>query len=333
MYANYQWGFIVVTAMNNPILSVSNLFVSFERKHPSDALRAVDGVSFNLFPREVLGLVGESGCGKTTLSRAIMGLTPINSGSVVLRGTDLTKLPADQLRKQRAKMQMVFQDPYASLNPRMTVYSMVSEPLLFHRKIASADCPLEAAGLLGMVGLDIGSMRKFPHEFSGGQRQRIAIARALAVGPEPVSALDVSVQAQILNLLSDLRKDMGLAMLFISHDLSVVRYISDRIAVMFNGKIVEIGMRDEVFGSPLHPYTQALLAAIPVADPDHSYSAPLQPAFSRQPSDEELDKGCPYAERCHYALSNCKTIVPLLEPIMEGETHNAACIRKHEFKV
>jgi oligopeptide transport system ATP-binding protein len=339
VYANYQWGFIVVIAMNSPILSVTNLTVSFARKHPLNALRAVDNVSFNLFPHEILGLVGESGCGKTTLSRAIMGLTPVDAGSVVLQGTDLTKLPTDQLRKHRAKMQMVFQDPYASLNPRMTAFDAIAEPLRFHRKIARQDCPREVAVLMEKVGLDIGSMRKFPHEFSGGQRQRIAIARALAVGPEliiadePVSALDVSVQAQILNLLSDLRKDMGLAMLFISHDLSVVRYISDRIAVMFKGKIVEIGMRDEVFGSPLHPYTQALLAAIPVADPDHSYSAPLQPAFSWQPSDEEPDKGCPYAERCHYALSNCKTIVPLLEPIMEGETHNAACIRKHELKV
>ena len=325
--------------MNNPILSVTNLFVSFERKHPSDALRAVDGVGFNLFPREVLGLVGESGCGKTTLSRAIMGLTPINSGSVVLRGTDLTKLPIDQLRKQRAKMQMVFHDPYASLNPLMTVFSMISEPLRFHRNVQRADCASVVAALLEKVGLDTSAMRKFPHEFSGGQRQRIAIARALAVGPEiiiadePVSALDVSVQAQILNLLSDLRKDMGLAMLFISHDLSVVRYISDRIAVMFKGKIVEIGMRDEVFESPLHPYTQALLAALPVADPDHSYSAPLQPAFPNQTSDEEQVKGCPYLSRCPYALSDCKSMAPLLEALLKGETHEAACIRKHELKL
>jgi oligopeptide/dipeptide ABC transporter, ATP-binding protein, C-terminal domain len=323
--------------MNNPILSVTNLFVSFERKHPSNALRAVDGVSFNLFPREVLGLVGESGCGKTTLSRAIMCLTPINSGSVVLLGTDLTKLTTAQIRKHRARMQMVFQDPYASLNPRMTVFDMISEPLRFHRRILRADCPGEVAGLMQKVGLDIGSLRKFPHEFSGGQRQRIAIARALAVGPEliiadePVSALDVSVQAQILNLLSDLRRAMGLAMLFISHDLSVVRYISDRIAVMFKGKIVEIGMCSDIFESPLHPYTKALLAALPIADPDHSYAAPLQPVFADMPSEEMDNQGCPYVSRCPYALSNCKSIIPPMEPLSKGDDHQAACIRKHEL--
>ena len=327
-----------MTATINPLLSVTDLTVLFERKHSQDALRAVDNVGFNLFPHEILGLVGESGCGKTTLSRAIMGLTAVDAGSVVLEGTDLTKLTTAQLRKQRVKMQMVFQDPYASLNPRMTVFDAIAEPLRFHRKIARSDCPREAAGLLENVGLDIKSMRKFPHEFSGGQRQRIAIARALAVGPEliiadePVSALDVSVQAQILNLLSDLRKDMGLAMLFISHDLSVVRYISDRIAVMFRGKIVEIGARDEVFESPLHPYTQALLSAIPVADPDHSYSAPLQPAFADQPS-QEFTNGCPYAARCHFALLECKGIVPKLEPLPENGSHKAACIRKHELKL
>jgi len=327
-----------VTATINPLLSVTDLTVLFERKHSTDALRAVDNVSFNLFPHEILGLVGESGCGKTTLSRAIMGLTRVDAGSVVLQGTDLTKLTPAQLRKQRVKMQMVFQDPFASLNPRMTVFDAIAEPLRFHRKIARSDCPRDAAGLLEKVGLDIKSMRKFPHEFSGGQRQRIAIARALAVGSEliiadePVSALDVSVQAQILNLLSDLRKDMGLAMLFISHDLSVIRYISDRIAVMFNGKIVEIGMRDEVFESPLHPYTQALLSAIPVADPDHSYAAPLQPAFADQPS-LEFNNGCPYAARCHYALLECKGIVPKLEPLPENGPHKAGCIRKHELKL
>jgi oligopeptide/dipeptide ABC transporter ATP-binding protein len=209
--------------------------------------------------------------------------------------------------------------------------------LRFHGKTPRADCPREAAGLLEKVGLDIGSMRKFPYEFSGGQRQRIAIARALAMRPEfiiadePVSALDVSVQAQILNLLSDLRKDMDLAMLFISHDLSVVRYISDRIAVMFKGKIIEIGMRDEVFVSPLHPYTQALLSAIPVADPDHSYSPPLPPALSGQPG-EKLDNGCPYAARCHFALPRCTSTIPPLEPLEEGGEHKAACIRKHELK-
>ena len=324
-----------MTASHDPILSVGNLTVSFGKKK----LRAVDAVSFDLYPHEVLGLVGESGCGKTTLSRAIMGIQTVQNGSVVLLGTDLTKQTAGQLRKSRGAMQMIFQDPYASLNPRMTIFDMLHEPLRFHRKIQRADCPREIANLLEKVGLDSASMRKFPHEFSGGQRQRIAIARALAVGPkliiadEPVSALDVSVQAQILNLLSDLRKDMGLSMLFISHDLSVVRHISDLIAVMFKGKIVEIGSCEEVFKAPLHPYTQALLAAIPIADPDHLYGAPLQPAFIGRYSNEELNKGCPYAARCHYALSECTKNIPALEPISSGESHQAACIRKRELRL
>jgi oligopeptide transport system ATP-binding protein len=324
-----------MTTSPGPILSVINCSVSFGAKKP----RVVDSVSFDLYPHEVLGLVGESGCGKTTLSRAIMGIQAAQNGGIVLSGIDLTKQAAGQLRKSRSAMQMIFQDPYASLNPRMTVFDMLREPLRFHRKIQKADCPHEIANLLEKVGLDSASMRKFPHEFSGGQRQRIAIARALAVGPdliiadEPVSALDVSVQAQILNLLSDLRKDMGLAMLFISHDLSVVRYISDRIAVMFKGKIVEIGSCDEVFKAPLHPYTQALLAAIPIADPDHLYAAPLQPAFIGRYSNEELNNGCPYAERCHYALSECTKNIPALEPISSGEAHQAACIRKRELKL
>jgi len=317
------------------ILSVVNCSVSFGAKKP----RVVDSVSFDLHPHEVLGLVGESGCGKTTLSRAIMGLQAAQNGGVVLLGTDLTKQTAGQVRKSRSAMQMIFQDPYASLNPRMTVFDMLCEPLRFHHKIPRADCPREIANLLERVGLDSASMRKFPHEFSGGQRQRIAIARALAVRPkliiadEPVSALDVSVQAQILNLLSDLRKDIGLAMLFISHDLSVVGYISDRIAVMFKGKIVEIGSCDEVFKAPLHPYTQALLAAIPVADPDHSYTAPLPPAFTDQTSPRGINSGCPYAARCHYAISECFKNIPVLEPISSGEAHQAACIRKRELKL
>ena len=235
-----------------------------------DTLKAVDGVNLSIRQGEILGLVGESGCGKSTLSRTIMQLIPATSGDVILENENLTTLPRREIRKRRLDFQMIFQDPYASLNPRMTVYSTLVEAIKQrHPRLKGDVLKRKVIALMNRVGLDERFMQKYPHEFSGGQRQRIAIARALAPEPkliiadEPVSALDVSIQSQILNLLLDLRDDLGLTMIFISHDLSVVRYISDNIAVMYQGKIVEYGEAEEVFNTPRHAYTRKLLTAIP----------------------------------------------------------------------
>jgi len=237
----------------------------------------------------------------------------------------------------RRRMQMIFQDPYASLNPRMTVFDILAEPLRFHRNLKGRACMSEVVRLMEMVGLQVGFLRKYPHEFSGGQRQRIAIARALSVNPaliiadEPVSALDVSIQAQILNLLFCLRNSMDLSMLFISHDLAVVRHISDRIAVMFKGRIVETGPREALFLHAGHPYTRALLAAIPVADPDYKY--PALPVCSTEGSQLVRDtvRGCPYSDRCPYVIDRCTIAVPPLEVWESAPGHCVACIRKHEL--
>ena len=232
-------------------------------------MRAVDDVCLSLEKGRILGLVGESGCGKSTLSRAIMQLQPLTSGSIVLNGTDLSTLPAREIRRRRTDFQMVFQDPYASLNPRMSILSTLAEALGTRTPLSKSEREVAVAALMNRVGLSPEHMYKYPHEFSGGQRQRIAIARAIAPQPallladEPVSALDVSIQSQILNLLTDLTKEMGISMIFISHDLSVVHYIADDIAVMQRGKIVEYGTADGVFHTPQHPYTQNLLASIP----------------------------------------------------------------------
>ena len=239
-------------------------------KKIAGTVKAVDGISLEIEQGEILGLVGESGCGKSTLSRTIMQLIPATSGGVILEGEHLSSLPSSQIRKRRLDFQMIFQDPYASLNPRMTVFSTLAEAIRQrHPKITGEALDEMMAALMSRVGLDLRFIRKYPHEFSGGQRQRIAIARALATEPkliiadEPVSALDVSIQSQILNLLLELRKELNLTMIFISHDLSVVRYIADNIAVMHRGKIVEYGEAEHVFSSPQHPYTQTLLDAIP----------------------------------------------------------------------
>jgi oligopeptide transport system ATP-binding protein len=298
-------------------------------------VKAVDGVSLSLRQGEILGLVGESGCGKSTLGRTILQLIPPTEGTVVLAGKNLASLRGEELRRARADFQMIFQDPYASLNPRMTVFDALAEAILVHREIPAGELQERVAALMKKVGLSPRFVRKYPHEFSGGQRQRIAIARALAVEPklivadEPVSALDVSIQAQILNLIASLSREMGLTLIFIAHDLSVVKHISDRIAVMYLGRIVEIGEAAEVFERPLHPYTKALVSAIPVPDPQIERVRQRIIPPGDPPSPIDPPSGCPFHPRCHYAIARCQEVVPSFESI--GTSQQAACIRVHEI--
>jgi oligopeptide transport system ATP-binding protein len=267
-------------ASNPPLLRVENLKVYFPLvrgwllQRQVGVLKAVDGLNFEIQRGETFGLVGESGCGKSTTGRAILQLQPPTEGRIYFDGVDLTALQGENLRSMRRRMQMIFQDPYASLNPRLTVAEIVGEPLTVHGLTRDKPRQERVAELLDLVGLNPKSANGYPHEFSGGQRQRIGIARALAVNPdlivcdEPIAALDVSIQAQVINLMQDLQEKLGLTYLFIAHDLSVVRHISDRIAVMYGGKIVELADRDELYRNPIHPYTQKLLSAIPIPDPD-----------------------------------------------------------------
>ena len=304
----------------------------FARKR--GVVRAVDGVSLSVDEGETVGLVGESGCGKSTLARSIVRLVDPTTGSIRFGGRDLATLPHGELRSLRPSIQMVFQDPYASLNPRMTVIDALAEPMIAHGLAARGDVTARVASLMDRVGLAARWMRKYPHEFSGGQRQRIAIARALALRPklivadEPVSALDVSVQAQILNLIAQLCREERLTLLLISHDLSVVKHLSDRIAVMYLGKIVEEGRADDVYHHPRHPYTRALINAVPVPDPSRKRDRASMLLQGDPPSPLDPPAGCAFHPRCPFAQDKCKQSVPMLESI-EDRRH-VACIRTGE---
>jgi len=301
--------------------------ILFQRK--VGAVQAVDGVSFQVTKGETLGLVGESGCGKSTAGRAILQLYKPTGGSVTFQGKDLTKLDGGDMRKMRRHLQMIFQDPYASLNPRMTVGSIISEPMQIHNLVPKKQRNERVQELLQTVGLNPYFANRYPHEFSGGQRQRIGVARALAANPafivadEPVSALDVSIQAQIINLLEELQEQFGLTYLFIAHDLSVVRHISDRVAVMYLGKFMELADRNSIYDDPLHPYTKALLSAVPVPDPIIEKKRERIILTGDVPSPINPPSGCHFHTRCPYAMDVCKKIEPRF--VDQGGGHFVAC--------
>lgn len=312
--------------MTEPILQVTDL-----KKHYSlprgKLLKALDGISFAVAPGETLGIVGESGCGKSTLGRSILRLTPATSGKVVFRGSDIYSLNHRQLREMRKQMQIVFQDPYSSLNPRMTVGEIITEALEVKGPASQQERQRQTLKLLETVGLSASSAGRYPHEFSGGQRQRIGIARALAVEPslivcdEPVSALDVSVQSHILNLLSDLKDTLGLTYLFIAHDLAVVSHISDRVLVMYLGRVVEFGPTESIYSRPTHPYTKALLSAVPVPIPRYFNASSI--VAGELPSPLSPPSGCHFHTRCLRARDDCREVRP--EYLQAGEGHMVAC--------
>jgi oligopeptide transport system ATP-binding protein len=320
MSTNQKWGQTV--SSNNELISVRDLKkyfpirkgILFDRKVGD--VKAVDGVSFDIIRGETLGLVGESGCGKSTTGYAILFLDKPSQGDILFDGVSLSRLSERELRKMRPRMQIIFQDPYASLNPRMTVGELVGDPILIHTKKSKAERRERVLELLDLVGLNRAFERRYPHEFSGGQRQRIGIARALALNPdfivcdEPISALDVSVQAQVVNLLEDLQEQFGLTYLFIAHDLSMVRHIANRVMVMYLGKMMELAARDELYDDPLHPYTQALVSAVPVPDPEIEMERKRIILTGDVPSPSDPPPGCVFHTRCNMAEERCRVEVP-----------------------
>ena len=323
-------------AENEVLLRVDNLKMYFPIRRgvlqrQVGAVKAVDGITFEVRKGETLGLVGESGCGKSTTGRVILQLYKPTGGRVFFEGEDLTSLKGEDLRRMRRRMQMIFQDPYASLNPRMTVADIVGEPLEVHGIANGKERDDQVQHLLAVVGLNPQYTRRYPHEFSGGQRQRIGIARALALSPalivcdEPISALDVSIQAQVVNLLEDLQKEMGLTYLFIAHDLSMVRHIANRVAVMYLGKLMELADREELYHNPLHPYTQALFSAVPVPDPYVEERRQRIILSGDPPSPANPPPGCPFNTRCPLAIDLCRQQMPEWRAVSPG--HMVACHR------
>ncbi|MFX3634112.1 MAG: ABC transporter ATP-binding protein [Candidatus Pristimantibacillus sp.] len=315
--------------MSAPLIEINQLRKFFDLGG-GDTLRAVNEITFSIQKGETVGVVGESGCGKSTAGRTIMRLYEPTSGGVTFEGQDIYKMKGAKLKALRRDMQMIFQDPYASLNPRMTVMDIIGEALDIHKLVASKkERKLRVENLLDVVGLNPDHATRYPHEFSGGQRQRIGIARALAVDPkfiiadEPISALDVSIQAQVVNLLQDLQRKMGLTYLFIAHDLSMVKHISDRVAVMYLGKIVELAESSELYASPAHPYTRALLSAIPIPDPEVEESRERIVLTGDLPSPINPPSGCQFHTRCPIATDKCKTVEPALLEVRKG--HYASC--------
>jgi oligopeptide transport system ATP-binding protein len=324
--------------MSHTILKVDDLKVWFDVKRPGAMpwvrprkLKAVDGVSFELKAGETLGIVGESGCGKSTLARAVMQMVPVEDGNVIWLGDELVGLDTRHMRSHRKEMQMIFQDPLASLNPRMTIGQIVAEPLKTHFPgLSSKEVKAKVQDVLATVGILPNLVNRYPHEFSGGQCQRIGIARALVVDPqliicdEPVSALDVSIQAQVINLLMDLQKETGVALIFIAHDLSVVKHISDRVMVLYLGNVMEIADAADLYANPTHPYTEALISAVPIPDPELEKAKPVMLLDQDLPSPLNPPSGCVFRTRCPIAEPQCAEIKPPLED--KGGGHLAACL-------
>ncbi|MCW8331677.1 murein tripeptide/oligopeptide ABC transporter ATP binding protein OppF [Photobacterium sp. SDRW27] len=327
-------------AQKNLLLDIKDLKVHFDIAAKSawpwskpSKLKAVDGVGIRLYEGETLGVVGESGCGKSTFARAVIGLVEATDGNVVWLGQDLTKLDHVGMREKRKEIQMIFQDPLASLNPRMTVGEIIAEPLkAFYPELAADDVKQQVKAMMAKVGLLPNVINRYPHEFSGGQCQRIGIARALILKPkliicdEPVSALDVSIQAQVVNLLKSLQKEMGLSLIFIAHDLSVVKHISDRVLVMYLGNAVEMGEGDALFAEPKHPYTKALMSAVPIPDPDLERNKHIELLEGELPSPMNPPSGCVFRTRCPQATAGCAEKKPQLEG---GDVHAVACLNVH----